>query len=329
MNFEQKRESARKDYESGMKYKDIAQKYDVSLNTVKSWKTRYKWQRAPTKKGVHTKNEKCAHKKETDAAIDNLNNSSLTDKQKAFVLEYLRIYNATQAYINVYGATYNTAKTNGPKLLENAGVQAQIKQIRAAKLHELSIEPFDLIEDIAKEAKADIGDYVSFGSWPELLTEVTKSHKKFKDKAGHELAADVVENKPILDSNGHKVYYHHSYLYFKDQDKVDTTLIKKIKMGKDGPVIELQDKGKAREQLLDWLPKPETDKDINNYELLQAQLAKAKADAQKTEANARIAKHEADQLENNKYVNPEIVALSNLLKERMQKEDDITSETNN
>ena len=241
MNFEQKRESARKDYESGMKYKDIAQKYDVSLNTVKSWKTRYKWQRAPTKKSVHTKNEKCAHKKETDAAINKLNNSSLTDKQKAFVLEYLRIYNATQAYINVYGATYNTAKTNGPKLLENAGVQEQIKQIRASKLHELSIEPFDLITDIAKEAKADIGDYVSFGSWPELLTEVTKSHKKFKDKAGHELAADVVENKPILDSNGHKMYYHHSYLYFKDQDKVDTTLIKKIKMGKDGPVIELQD----------------------------------------------------------------------------------------
>lgn len=176
---------------------------------------------------MHTKNEKCAHKKETDAAIDNLNNSSLTDKQKAFVLEYLRIYNATQAYINVYGATYNTAKTNGPKLLENTGVQEQIKQIRAAKLHELSIEPFDLITDIAKEAKADIGDYVSFGSWPEFLTEVTKSHKKFKDKVGHELAADVVENKPILDSNGYKIYYHHSYLYFKDQDKVDTTLIKK------------------------------------------------------------------------------------------------------
>lgn len=285
MNFEQKRESARKDYESGMKYKDIAQKYDVSLNTVKSWKTRYKWQRAPTKKSVHTKNEKCAHKKETDAAIDNLNNSSLTDKQKAFVLEYLRIYNATQAYINVYGATYNTAKTNGPKLLENAGVQAQIKQIRAAKLHELSIEPFDLIADIAKEAKADIGDYVSFGSWPELLTEVTKSHKKFKDKAGHELAADVVENKPILDSNGHKVYYHHSYLYFKDQDKVDTTLIKKIKMGKDGPVIELQDKGKAREQLLDWLKNDYGDKTDPFKDISTEDLRRLVADIDSTQAN--------------------------------------------
>ncbi|WP_326928920.1 terminase gpP N-terminus-related DNA-binding protein [Bombilactobacillus mellis] len=46
------------DYESSMKYKDIAQKYNISLNTVKSWKTRYKWQRAPTKKSVYTKKKR-------------------------------------------------------------------------------------------------------------------------------------------------------------------------------------------------------------------------------------------------------------------------------
>lgn len=31
MNFEQKRESARKDYESGMKYKDIAKRYSKKI----------------------------------------------------------------------------------------------------------------------------------------------------------------------------------------------------------------------------------------------------------------------------------------------------------
>ena len=34
---------AEKDYIKGMKYKDIAKKYGVTLNTVKSWKTRHKW----------------------------------------------------------------------------------------------------------------------------------------------------------------------------------------------------------------------------------------------------------------------------------------------
>lgn len=50
--------SAEHDYMQGLKYKEIAEKYDVTLNTVKSWKQRHGWQRnkgAPDAKGVHTK----------------------------------------------------------------------------------------------------------------------------------------------------------------------------------------------------------------------------------------------------------------------------------
>lgn len=56
-------------------------------------------------------------------------------------------------------------KTNGPRLLRNAHIQKQIKQIHEAKLKELAIEPLDLIEDVAKEAKGDIGNE----SVPKLL----------------------------------------------------------------------------------------------------------------------------------------------------------------
>ena len=55
---------AEKDYKAGMKYKEIAQKYGVTLNTVKSWKTRY-WNDekkkkvcTPNKKSMHTKKVK-------------------------------------------------------------------------------------------------------------------------------------------------------------------------------------------------------------------------------------------------------------------------------
>lgn len=53
-----KRIQAEKDYVKGMKYKDIAEKYGVSLNMVKSWKQRHGWTRnkgAPSDKSVHTK----------------------------------------------------------------------------------------------------------------------------------------------------------------------------------------------------------------------------------------------------------------------------------
>jgi uncharacterized protein YjcR len=50
------------DYQTGMKYKDIAEKYGVTINTVKSWKTRYQWSK-DNKKGVHTKSEKVCTQK--------------------------------------------------------------------------------------------------------------------------------------------------------------------------------------------------------------------------------------------------------------------------
>lgn len=50
-------ELALHDYQTGMKYKEIAEKYGVTINTVKSWKTRYQWSK-DKKKSVHTKSEK-------------------------------------------------------------------------------------------------------------------------------------------------------------------------------------------------------------------------------------------------------------------------------
>lgn len=57
-------EKAEADYNRGMKYKEIAAKYDVSINTVKSWKRRFGWNRkkgAPHKKSVHTKKAGAPH----------------------------------------------------------------------------------------------------------------------------------------------------------------------------------------------------------------------------------------------------------------------------
>lgn len=50
------RDDAHKDWLSGMKYQEIADKYSVSLSTVKSWASRY-W-KPETQKKVATKNEK-------------------------------------------------------------------------------------------------------------------------------------------------------------------------------------------------------------------------------------------------------------------------------
>lgn len=49
---------AYKDYVKGMKYKDLAEKYGVSVNTIKSWKQRHGWER----KRVHPLKKVCTQK---------------------------------------------------------------------------------------------------------------------------------------------------------------------------------------------------------------------------------------------------------------------------
>ncbi|CAK1228613.1 terminase small subunit [Fructobacillus tropaeoli] len=223
-----KRDEAKQDYLAGMKYKDIADKYGVSESTVKQWKRRY-WSDenvTKTRKVTPKVTKKVTPKTELHPAIKELEDSELKDKQKGFVSEYVRLSNATQAYINAYGVEYNIAKTNGPRLLENAGIKNEIKRLRQARLAELGIGVFDLIDDMAKEARADIRDFADWGS-------------------------DEFE---AIDEESSKQYTRHkSWVALKDSDSVDSWAVKKVTVGKDGPMVELHDRNKARDKLLEYL----------------------------------------------------------------------------
>lgn len=238
-----KYEEAEQDYLSGLKYKDIADKHGVSISTVKSWKSRY-WNsdKVATKdKKVAQKVAKVAKQKPTEKAIEELSDSTLTDKQKDFVIDYLRISNATQAYINVYDVPYSTARVSGSRMLTNANIQSEIERLRKAKLKEHGINAFDLIEDMIVEARADIGDYVNFGKYNMLHVDA--------------------EGDVKLDTEDNPEIFHKSWVQFKDQDRMDTKAIKSIRIGKDGPVIELHDRNKARQELLNYLDRKAVDSD--------------------------------------------------------------------
>ena len=241
-------DEAKKDYLAGMKYKDIAEKYDVSINTVKSWKQRNNWQRGPTQKGVHTKSKKGAHK-----IVESLSaNDGLNDQQKMFCLYYLQRFNATWAYMQAYDADYDTARVNGSRLLTKANVKSQIAELKMSIANDLFITADDIAKEYAKQAFADIGDYVEFG--------------------GQESAILDEDERELLDDNGNPIKSHRSYVMFKDKDKVDTSLIKTIKSGKDGPVIELYDKQKALDFLMNYVGEKQTLKG----QLMQAQIDRLK-----------------------------------------------------
>ena len=157
-------EDAKADYLAGMKYKDIAKKYGVALSTVKSWKTRNKWQRnnATKRKSMHTKQKSTRTKREKVApslpSPELPNNDELTDKQRAFCLYYLQRYNATWAYQKAYGGNYETALRAGPRLLGNVGVKNYLAELKKQQSQDLYATANDILLRYLKQATSDVTD---------------------------------------------------------------------------------------------------------------------------------------------------------------------------
>lgn len=222
----EKYEKAEQDYMAGMKYKDIAEKYGTTINTVKSWKKRYAWSRG---EGAHKTEKVCTQKSKgapkTVAPIDDgtketLQNDDLTPEQQMFCIYYSRTFNAAQSYQKAYGCSYESAIANGSRLLTNDKVRAEIERLKEIKRQQIVADADDIVELQMRIAFADIGNYVSFGQ-----KEVT------------DIETDETYMVSVVD--------------LKESKNTDTQLIQEVKRGKDGVSVKLADKQKA----IDWLSK--------------------------------------------------------------------------
>lgn len=234
-------ELAYKDYRAGMKYKEIADKYGVTINTVKSWKTRYKWSKDEEKvctqnqKSVHTKKEEKKEVKEVfvEEVDQVMKNPDLTEKQRLFCIYYVRCFNATKAYQKAYDCSYETAMAAGPRMLGNVRVKNEIQQLKQNRLNREYFAEEDVFQKYMDIAFSDITDYVTFGT-EEVPVMAMYGPAQIKDeKTGKKKTLTKVINT----------------VRFKESTNIDGTLISEVKQGRDGASIKLLDKMKA----LDWL----------------------------------------------------------------------------
>lgn len=251
-------EDAEKDYLSGMKYKVIAEKYGVSLNTVKSWKSRNGWQRDATKKKgahkkekrVHTKKSKVAQARSPDVIDKLVENDELKDRQKAFCLYYLQRYNATWAYQKAYGADYETARRNGYRLLTNADIKKQLAELKKQQSAELYATANDIMLNYLKQAHSDVTDVLEFKTVKRL------SWNKIPDDTGpYEDANGHYRLDPKIDpETGEQAFYYENLVLLKDSNEIDTSNVKSIRINDGEAVVEMYDKQKAMKELLNRLP---------------------------------------------------------------------------
>ncbi len=230
------------DYCKGMKYKEIAEKYGVTINTVKSWKTRYKWSKDGKK--VCTQNQKkvCTqndHKKEkAEEVVEKvIENADLTDKQRLFCLLYTRCFNATKAYQKAYKCSYEVAAAASYRMLDNVGIRNEIQRLKQHRLNRELLDEHDIFQKYVDIAFADLTDYVEFGVEE---TPVMGMHGPIEVK-------DPNTGKKVT------LMQKENVVRFKSSSEIDGTLLAEVKKGKNGDSIKLADRMKALQWLSDHM----------------------------------------------------------------------------
>ena len=110
--------------------------------------------------------------------------SKLNEKQKAFADYYIESLNATESYKIAYNCSYNTARTNGARLLANANIKEYIDEVMSAK-NESRIasqdEILQILTDIARGVTEE--EVVQFSQLGEELRTTRKPTIKDRMRA--------------------------------------------------------------------------------------------------------------------------------------------------
>nr|WP_319218606.1 terminase small subunit [uncultured Trichococcus sp.] len=223
-------ENIRAEFENtDISLKDLAEKHGIKTATLRSRKSREKWQKRGSPDDATQRNKNATQrknvatkKKVAPKAKEILESSDLEDWEEVFCLEYLKHFNKTKAYQKARaGIAYESARTLGPRLFAEVRIQKRLSDLKSAKNEQLFIQSADIDEQWAKQAFSDVSDFVEFGT--EIRAEI--------DDEGN--LQEVIKN----------------FVRFKNASEIDGSLIQEVKMGRDGPVIKLYDKQKAMQEL--------------------------------------------------------------------------------
>ena len=255
----EKHELAFEDYKNGMKQKEIAKKYDTTINTVKSWSRRYEWSKKK-KKGAH-QNKSVHTKKECKKIAEEIVESSeLDEERQLFCIYYLKYHNKVKAYQKVKPSTpYNSACVMASRWSKEPAVIEEINRLKKELYEDALLDPHDIVQKYIDIAFADINDYLEYG---------------------REEVPVIVKN-PITGEDG-ILKQTVNMVKFKESAYVDGTILSEVKKGKDGASIKLSDRMKA----LDWLSKHmnlATEEQRAKIDLIKAQTRKIAIDDEKEE----------------------------------------------
>lgn len=170
---------------------------------------------------------------------------------------YLQRYNATWAYQKAYGGSYEKAHSNAARMMANDGIKKYLTELKKQQSQDLYATANDILLRYLNQATSNVTDVLSF------RTEKHLAYYKVRDKNGpYEDGGGNFRYVPKIDpETGEQAYYYEHLITLKDSKDIDTSNIKSIRIDKGEPVVEMEDRQKAMQILLDRLPEPEVSDD--------------------------------------------------------------------
>ncbi len=230
-------ENIRKEYEtSSVTLKELADKHDIKLGTLKSRKSREGWSRDATKKDA-TQNEKVATTKNKDATVKPVPDvvvesteelDRLTEKQRRFVEEYLIDLNATQAAIRT-GYSEKRASEIGYQQLQKTTVQEAIQKAKVERSKRVEITADRVLQEYAKIGFSNISDYLRVKTGETIIDYVEDEDGNKKPIMAFTQDVEVFDTEDIL------------------REKLDA--VAEIKRTRDGIALKLHDKKGALDSM--------------------------------------------------------------------------------
>lgn len=147
------REKCQNEYSLGKKYKDISSKFNIPINTLKSWKKRYNWKRnfIPKEEGVSQRGAIEGNNKSYEKVHRNLlkqleENETNEDRYIDLINDYMKMWNIKNeliADIEYRGAvvSWSNGKQQGEKTNDSVTQLLKVNNQMLKILSELNLKP--------------------------------------------------------------------------------------------------------------------------------------------------------------------------------------------
>jgi len=167
---------------------------------------------------------------------------ALSPKHRKFCEEYLRLWNATDAYQAAYPkSSRDSARREGSRLLTNVDISEEIQR----RIDERAMSANEVLDRLAEQARADFKDFLSVAPNGDMALDIAKAEGKTHliKKMTHRRTIRTTENAQIdetsltlelYDAQAALVHIGKHHQLFTEKVEHDGEIIVRVKYANEG-----------------------------------------------------------------------------------------------